>query len=431
MADATGSSAGAAGTDPGAAAGHGDLGRGIPQGQYQTLLTPSMNRIAPNIYPQTHHQQHQYPVGLIPAAPVGMPVPAPRPVYSTQIVVPPPQQQLAPLPQYRAQFQSQQPPLAGHYQHQDYSAAYGNATSPTSPSLGFAGWRMYSNALMSFAEQTPPFSSSGNINNSNISVNNNGFHQNSSPYPTTIWTNYVPTNRPYCASYGRAATNDPAAIQAPPSFHNNNQQERDLGFATSFVAPAPVIPASPFEVTSQRPTNYSSAQVFQEVKNLDGTLRASGSIEIEGSEASEETDPVPELEAQNQLGQGVRNVNSADSTRDAEANLPFLADKDGMILEMDDLELHDVWKFKYRYWPNNKSRMYILETTGEFVKKHSLEAGDVFIIYQHKSTGRHVARAVKAGQMSFTMSALECQCMKEDNSGEECGFIVNPPTKKT
>jgi hypothetical protein len=69
--------------------------------------------------------------------------------------------------------------------------------------------------------------------NGNISVNRNGFHQNSSPYATTIWANYVPSNQScYYTSYAppAAATIHPA-LQAATSFHNNNnnQQERDLG----------------------------------------------------------------------------------------------------------------------------------------------------------------------------------------------------------
>ncbi|TVU34224.1 hypothetical protein EJB05_16055, partial [Eragrostis curvula] len=305
-------------------------------------------------------------------------------------------------------------------------------------------------------QQTTPFSRSIIINNCNINVNSNGFHQNSSPYPTSIWSNYVPRNQPYCTNYG-PTTND-HVLQA--HFHNNNnQQEKDIGFATSFGAATPVVSASPFELMTQRPTNCSSAQIFQDVKNLDLTSRAFGSGEIEGSDTSKESDPAPELETQNQLGLGNEDIKAMDAIlnckdyrtvlrkdltnsdcgnigrivlpkRDAEANLPALVDKDGMILEMEDFELPDVWKFKYRYWPNNKSRMYILETTGEFVKRHSLEAGDILILYKHKRTDRHVARAVKAIELSSTMNVLECQCMKAGNSAEECGFAVCL-TKKT
>nr|CAB3488678.1 unnamed protein product [Digitaria exilis] len=112
--------------------------------------------------------------------------------------------------------------------------------------------------------------------------------------------------------------------------------------------------------------------------------------------------------------------------KDAEPNLPILEDKDGLMLEMDDFELPAVWKFKYRYWPNNKSRMYILEITGEFVKRHGLQAKDILIIYKNKKSGRYVARAVKAENIQVP----ECECIKAGNLSEECGFAVGPSAKK-
>jgi hypothetical protein len=49
-------------------------------------------------------------------------------------------------------------------------------------------------------------------------------------------------------------------------------------------------------------------------KFLQGTFRSSGSGgEIEGSEASEEQDLAPELEAKTQLGQGVIDINAMDN----------------------------------------------------------------------------------------------------------------------
>jgi hypothetical protein len=51
--------------------------------------------------------------------------------------------------------------------------------------------------------------------------------------------------------------------------------------------------------------------IFSWYQFLQGTFRTSGSGgEIEGSEDSEEQDPAMELEAQNQLGQGARDINA-------------------------------------------------------------------------------------------------------------------------
>ncbi|XP_062186062.1 putative B3 domain-containing protein Os04g0676650 [Phragmites australis] len=423
MADAKGSSAGGAG------AGN---GRAFTQEQYQALLA-SIHRTAPS----AANVHHQYPAGMIPT-PAAMPVPVPRPTYSPQIAVPPPPPQLAPLPpKNRAQSQ----PTPGRYQ--SYSP-YGN-TGSLQYQGGFADWRMQNNALMSFAHGTT-FSSSSSY----------GFHQNVSPTTNTWTNNYVPTN-PYCTNYGPATTD---VLQAP-SFHNNNNHVKDdSGFATSFKEAAPAVPASPFQLMSPKPTNYSSAQIFNDVHvdNLEDTTSFFGSGEIE-SDYSEEQEPTPVTEAEN-VNEGNGNITAMNNIvncrdyctvlrkgltnsdvgnigrivvpkRDAEANLPALAEKDGMILEMDDLVLPATWKFKFRFWPNNKSRMYVLETTGEFVRRHGLKQGDILIIYKNKNTGRYATRAVKAIQLSSTMEELECECINEGNTSEECGFALSSRPKKT
>ncbi|KAM7279994.1 hypothetical protein ACFE04_007128 [Oxalis oulophora] len=70
--------------------------------------------------------------------------------------------------------------------------------------------------------------------------------------------------------------------------------------------------------------------------------------------------------------------------RASEAHLPALEYKEGMNINMDDLDGIHVWTFKYRYWPNNNSRMYVLENTGDFVQKHSLRSGDYIMVIEGK-----------------------------------------------
>ncbi|KAL5721309.1 hypothetical protein ACHQM5_004968 [Ranunculus cassubicifolius] len=81
--------------------------------------------------------------------------------------------------------------------------------------------------------------------------------------------------------------------------------------------------------------------------------------------------------------------------KDAEANLPHLIAKDGVFLQMDDMSFSTKWRFKYRYWPNNKSRMYVMENTGEFVRAHNLQTGDYFIIYKDRHSGNYIAQGKK------------------------------------
>ncbi|MQL78040.1 hypothetical protein Taro_010448 [Colocasia esculenta] len=82
--------------------------------------------------------------------------------------------------------------------------------------------------------------------------------------------------------------------------------------------------------------------------------------------------------------------------KDAEAHLPVLFAREGIYICMEDMEASHLWTFKYRYWPNNKSRMYILEHTGDFVRRHGLKLGDFVMLYRDDYRQRYVIRAKKA-----------------------------------
>ncbi|KAF8108146.1 hypothetical protein N665_0114s0037 [Sinapis alba] len=80
----------------------------------------------------------------------------------------------------------------------------------------------------------------------------------------------------------------------------------------------------------------------------------------------------------------------------AEAHLPALEYKEGIPLEMEDLDGLHVWTFKYRFWPNNNSRMYVLENTGDFVNTHRVQPGDFIMLYQYLDSYNYVIQAKKA-----------------------------------
>ncbi|XP_022777347.1 B3 domain-containing transcription factor LEC2-like [Durio zibethinus] len=71
--------------------------------------------------------------------------------------------------------------------------------------------------------------------------------------------------------------------------------------------------------------------------------------------------------------------------REAEINLPTLSDKEGIQLMIKDVYSNQVWTLKYKFWTNNKSRMYVLENTGDFVKQNGLEIGDSLTLYEDES----------------------------------------------
>ncbi|XP_020701080.2 B3 domain-containing protein LFL1-like [Dendrobium catenatum] len=92
--------------------------------------------------------------------------------------------------------------------------------------------------------------------------------------------------------------------------------------------------------------------------------------------------------------------------KETEANLPILTVREGISLPMIDLDTARVWNFKFRFWPNNKSRMYILENTGEFVRSHGLISGDFIMLYKDNEKDRYVIRAKKAGMQEPVLASL-------------------------
>ncbi|OVA09648.1 B3 DNA binding domain [Macleaya cordata] len=85
----------------------------------------------------------------------------------------------------------------------------------------------------------------------------------------------------------------------------------------------------------------------------------------------------------------------------AEAYLPRLNVKEGIFINMDDINGLQVWNFKYRFWPNNNSRMYILENTGEFVKFHGLRTGDYMMLYIDDQSQKYIIRGRKASDQDI------------------------------
>ncbi|GMN50378.1 hypothetical protein TIFTF001_019538 [Ficus carica] len=84
--------------------------------------------------------------------------------------------------------------------------------------------------------------------------------------------------------------------------------------------------------------------------------------------------------------------------KEAETHLPELEARDGISIAMEDIGTSRVWNMRYRYWPNNKSRMYLLENTGDFVRANGLQEGDFIVIYSDIKCGKYMIRGVKVRQ---------------------------------
>ncbi|XP_020228576.1 B3 domain-containing transcription factor ABI3 isoform X2 [Cajanus cajan] len=87
--------------------------------------------------------------------------------------------------------------------------------------------------------------------------------------------------------------------------------------------------------------------------------------------------------------------------KEAETHLPELEARDGISITMEDIGTSRVWNMRYRYWPNNKSRMYLLENTGDFVRANGLQEGDFIVIYSDVKCGKYMIRGVKVRQQGL------------------------------
>ncbi|EFN53928.1 hypothetical protein CHLNCDRAFT_53437 [Chlorella variabilis] len=62
----------------------------------------------------------------------------------------------------------------------------------------------------------------------------------------------------------------------------------------------------------------------------------------------------------------------------AEAHFPFLEQQQGMVMSLTDTEGNQ-HSFRFRFWVNNQSRMYLLENTIEVQAQYKMVAGDVLV----------------------------------------------------
>ncbi|CAA3031830.1 B3 domain-containing transcription factor ABI3-like [Olea europaea subsp. europaea] len=104
--------------------------------------------------------------------------------------------------------------------------------------------------------------------------------------------------------------------------------------------------------------------------------------------------------------------------KEAESHLPELESRDGISIALEDIGTSRVWNMRYRFWPNNKSRMYLLENTGDFVRVNGLQEGDFIVIYSDTKCGKYMIRGVKVRQPGMK---LEVKKPTRRNTRNLCG----------
>ncbi|XP_030959064.1 B3 domain-containing transcription factor FUS3-like [Quercus lobata] len=80
---------------------------------------------------------------------------------------------------------------------------------------------------------------------------------------------------------------------------------------------------------------------------------------------------------------------------ETELYLPRLDSREGIIMNFTDMDYQQVWSFRFRFWINNSSRMYLFENTKDFIGDKHLVVGDSIMIFKDDQTGNHFIRGIK------------------------------------
>lgn len=109
--------------------------------------------------------------------------------------------------------------------------------------------------------------------------------------------------------------------------------------------------------------------------------------------------------------------------KEAETYLPELEARDGIPLAMEDIGTSRIWNMRYRFWPNNKSRMYLLENTGDFVRSNGLQEGDYIVIYSDSKFSKYMIRGMKVQKAEVKAEARNPGKMQTNPSDDETGTV--------
>ncbi|KFK22946.1 hypothetical protein AALP_AAs47561U000300 [Arabis alpina] len=120
----------------------------------------------------------------------------------------------------------------------------------------------------------------------------------------------------------------------------------------------------------------------------------------------------------------------------AEAYFPPISQSEGIPLKIQDVRGKE-WTFQFRFWPNNNSRMYVLEGVTPCIQSMMLQAGDTVTFSRVDPSGKLILgarKAVNAGDMQVGVSTnwglkgcgLTNGTSTEDTSSS--GVTENPPS---
>lgn len=110
----------------------------------------------------------------------------------------------------------------------------------------------------------------------------------------------------------------------------------------------------------------------------------------------------------------------------AEAYFPSISQPEGVPLKIQDANGKD-WVFQFRFWPNNNSRMYVLEGVTPYIQSMQLQAGDTVTFSQLEPEGQIIMGFRKASNSTSRQESQPSTTGNEasPNMGCDPGIIEN------
>ncbi|KAK2632499.1 hypothetical protein EUGRSUZ_L01473 [Eucalyptus grandis] len=114
----------------------------------------------------------------------------------------------------------------------------------------------------------------------------------------------------------------------------------------------------------------------------------------------------------------------------AEAYFPPISQPEGLPLKVQDAKGSE-WIFQFRFWPNNNSRMYVLEGVTPCIQSMQLQAGDIVTFSRLEPEGKLVMGFRKASTAPSSDQEKHSQAPeKKGHDGEDASISEQRPEQQ-
>ncbi|GLU14881.1 hypothetical protein SLE2022_314220 [Rubroshorea leprosula] len=105
----------------------------------------------------------------------------------------------------------------------------------------------------------------------------------------------------------------------------------------------------------------------------------------------------------------------------AEAYFPAISQPEGRPIKIQDINGNE-WVFQFRFWPNNNSRMYVLEGVTPCIQSMQLQAGDTVTFSRMDPEGKLIMGFRKATNCVSTLQETQPSAISNGNLSSESFF---------